>query len=81
MVNLRELDLAEMNDNSTGDRSKKQKWYNKVRDTLKLMSPQSLILSGSESNWDEKKGKSMKNFFRRKKTAVHDSVKCDIFFC
>lgn len=69
MVNLTDYCSAETNNNSAEERSKKPKWYEKLSHTLKL-SPQSLTLSGSESNLSKEK-KSKKKFWRRNKVASH----------
>ncbi|XP_037045716.1 uncharacterized protein LOC119081078 [Bradysia coprophila] len=68
MVNLTDLDMTEMNNNE--QRSKKPKWYNKLSHTLKL-TPQTLKLSGSESNLSKEKTKTKKNIWRRIKMASH----------
>lgn len=69
MVNLTDLDRAHTaEENNNDQRPKKHKWYSKISHTLKL-TPQSLKLSGSESNLSKEKTKSKKNIFRRFKIA------------
>lgn len=70
MVNLTDLDSSETNNNNVEQRSKKPKWYKQLSHTLKL-TPQSLKLSGSESNLSKEKDKSKKKFWRKMKLASH----------
>lgn len=81
MVNLTDLDTTEMNNNEQ-QRAKKSKWYNKLSHTLKL-SPQSLKLSGSESNLSKEKTKTKKTIWRRIKLASHSwwLVNANLFVC